>query len=130
LLEHRLEAGQTWDQRYALEPPERAAALAALRAEVRTLRARRILLDGFPATVPVAGEDLPWAYRLDAVLNLSGGPAGTTTVSSLFFAERAEAELQLVGSPEYDVVFEAQQALLDALWVFTHGPRDPGPPTE
>lgn len=128
LLEHRLAANQTWDQRYVLEPADRAAALATLRAQVRSLRARRFVFDGFPATVPVAGDDRPWAYRLDAVLNLSGGPAGTTTSSSLFFAERAEAELQLVGSPEFDVVFEAEQDLLDALWVFTYGPRDPGPP--
>lgn len=130
LLEHRLDPDQTWEQRIAREPPARAEALATLRAQVRALRARRFVFDGFPATVPVDGEEKPWAYRLDAVLSLSGDTSGSAMTSSLFFAERTEAASQLVGSPrnEFDVVFEAEQALLDALWTFTYGARDPGPP--
>jgi hypothetical protein len=34
----------------------------------------------------------------------------------------------LAGSPEYNVVFESNQKLLDALFTLTYGPRDPGPP--
>lgn len=128
LYQHTLADDETWPAVFAREPAARQAALTALRADLRTLRAKRFVFDQFRPTVPVAGEERPWAYRIDATLALSGGSAAQTTTSSLFLAERGGSETQLAGSPEFDVVFEAEQSLLDALWGLTYAPRDPGPP--
>ena len=127
LYQHTLAADEKWEDVFAKEPTARHAALTALRANLRTLRARRFVYDSFRATVPVSDEERPWAYRVDATLSLSGGTTGPRT-SSLFFAERGGGAVQLVGSQEFDLVFEAEQSLLDAMWGLTYGPRDPGPP--
>jgi hypothetical protein len=129
LYERTLRDGESWAQIFTAEPPDRAAALTALRAQLRTLRAERFVSDSFTRTVMVQGEERPWAYRVDATLALTGGGGEQLTASQLFFAPRTGGATQLVGSPEneFDVVFEAEQALLDAMWVLTHGPRDPGP---
>jgi hypothetical protein len=130
LYEHTLAEGQTWAEVFANEPPERAAALTALRTHLRTLRAQRFVSDRFSQLVPVQGENRAWAYRLDARLALTGGTTDQLTESPLFIAPRTGGSTQLVGSPEFDVLFEAEQPMLDALWVLTYGPRDPGPPAE
>lgn len=129
LYAHTLAPGETWETVLAAEPPARRAALTTLRAQLRTLRAERITADGFTPTIAVNGEERPWAYRVEATLALSGGPGGQSTTSSLFFAARDGGSLQLVGAPEFDLVFEAPQPLLDAMWALTYGPRDPGPAT-
>lgn len=130
LYQHALAPDESWETVFAREPSARQAALVALRANLRTLRARRFVFDQFRPTVPVAGEERPWAYRVDAALALTGGTGSQTTTSSLFFASRDGAEIQLVGSPEFEVVFAAEQSLLDAMWALTYGPHDPGPPGE
>jgi hypothetical protein len=43
-------------------------------------------------------------------------------------SERIGGGTQLAGSQEFNVVFEVEQTLLDALWSLTYGPRDPGEP--
>ena len=51
------------------------------------------------------------------------------TKDTVFFPERIGGNTQLVGSsdPGFDVVFEAEQPLLDAVFAITYGPHDPGP---
>ena len=128
LYQRALGEGETWDAVFAAEPSERAAALQVLRGQVRTLRAQRFVADTFTSTVPVQGEARPWALRLDATLALSGRSAEEQEIIRLFFGPRVGGSTQLVGSPQFDVTFEADQALLDAIWALTYGPRDPGPP--
>ncbi len=127
IYQRTLGDGETWEQVFSQEPPERAAALTALRSQMRTLRAQRFVSDHFTETVLVQGENRAWAYRLEVTLGLTGGPTEQLTTSQLFFAPRTGGGTQLVGSPEFDVIFEAEQPLLDALWALTYGPRDPGP---
>ncbi|HXB03087.1 MAG TPA: DUF4340 domain-containing protein [Opitutaceae bacterium] len=113
----------TWDAVLASEPADRRAALQALLAALRTLRAKDFVLDEFPSTVPVGGENRPWSYQLDTTISLaaaSGAPA-TTTTTLLSFTERISGGTQLAGSPEFGV-FEAEQPLLDALFTLTTAP--------
>lgn len=126
----QLANGETWEQALAAEPAERRAAVETLLTQLRTLRAKSFVRDEFAPTVPVAGEDRPWRYQLDATLALVGGDGAQQSVSTLFFSERAGGATQFAGAPDLQggVIFEAEQALLDALWTLTYGPRDPGPP--
>jgi hypothetical protein len=130
IYERTLEGSETWEQALANEPEARRTALLSLRDQLRTLRAQAFVLDTFPPTIPVNGEETVWSYRLDATLSLVGGDGGQATTSSLYFSERLGGSTQLVGSPDLQggVVFEATQTLLDALWTLIYGPRDPGPP--
>lgn len=104
------------------------AAIETLVAQIRTLRAKKFVRDEFTKTVVVAGEDRPWRYQLTASLSLVGGNGSQTAASTLFFSERAGGNTEYAGSPEFDVVFETEQPLLDALFTLVYGPRDPGPP--
>ncbi len=114
-----------WDSVLATEPADRRAAFKALKDALQTLRAKDFVLDEFSATVPAGGENRPWSYRLDATIALaaaaSGAPA-TTTTTQLFFTERISGGTQLAGSPEFGVVFEAEQPLLDALFTLISAP--------
>lgn len=106
------------------------ATIEALAAQLRTLRAKRFVRDEFTKTVTLAGEERPWRYRLTVTLALVGGDGAQTVKQELFFSERIGGNVQVVGSPDPDlnVVFEAEQPLLDAVFAITYGPRDPGPP--
>jgi len=103
--------------------------IESLVAQLRTLRAKKFTASEQRKTVFIAGEERPWKYRLDATLTTAGAEA-RATVSKLYFSERAGGDIQLAGSPEFNVVFEVEQPLLDALFALTYGPHDPGPPPE
>jgi hypothetical protein len=109
--------------------PAPSAAIQAVLAGLRTLRARDFEEDAFTEKVKVDGEERPWRYRLDATISLpSGEGRGQTSVSQLWLSERLGGLRQLAGSREFDAVFAVEQPLLDALWTLTYGARDPGPP--
>ncbi len=109
-------------------PP--ASAIDDLAAQLRTLRAKSFVATEFTKTVFSAGEERPWKFRLDATLAPAGGnPEARPTLTTLFFSERTGGDRQLAGSAEFNLVFEVEQPLLDALFTLTYGPRDPGPPT-
>ncbi|MCX6956259.1 MAG: DUF4340 domain-containing protein [Verrucomicrobia bacterium] len=112
----------------AAEPPARRDALEKLLAQLRAPRAKRFVQDTFTERVTVAGDDRPWSYRLDATVSLPGADQPKTR--SLLFTERVGGAQLLAGSREFDAVFEIEQPLLDALWLFVYGPRDPGVPAE
>ena len=111
----------------ALRPAARAAA-AAVRDQLRQLRARRFVADRFPADGGDAAPGRRWRYKLDATVSLpGGGSADQTSVHSLWLTERGGTE-QLAGAPEYAAVFALDQPLIDAVTDLTYGERDPGPP--
>jgi hypothetical protein len=111
-------------------PATTSTAIESLVAQLRTLRAKNFTSTEFTKTVFSAGEERPWKFRLDATLSPAGGNADARpTVTSLFFSDRAGGDRQLAGSAEFNLVFEVEQPLLDALFVLTYGPRDPGPST-
>ncbi len=127
LYTHDLTEGETWENVFAQSPPAAQGALSKLRAELRTLRAKSFVSEHFPASVEVNGSARGWRFRLDAKLALTGDNAAQIVDSTLFIADRDGGDRQLVGSPEFNVVFEAQQALLDAIWTLSYQSRDPGP---
>ncbi|MFA6288817.1 MAG: DUF4340 domain-containing protein [Opitutaceae bacterium] len=124
----QLAASETWTAALAAEPAAKRAALETLLVQLRTLRAKQFVSDAFTPTTLVDGQPKPWKYKLETTLSLGGGAGGQTTVSTLSLSERVGGGTQLAGSPEFNVVFEVDQSLLDALWTLTYGPRDPGEP--
>ena len=105
-------------------------AVAQVLSQLHTLRAKAFLLDQYADHVNAAGEDRPWRYRLEATATLVGGAGEQTSTTTLFLTPRLGGDLQVAGSPDAGInaVFSVEQPLLDALWVLTEGPRDPGPP--
>ncbi|HUJ42240.1 MAG TPA: DUF4340 domain-containing protein [Opitutaceae bacterium] len=127
LFSRQLAANETWDQALATEPEPRRTALLALLEQLRSLRAKSFVLESFPPSVEIAGEARAWKYKLEATVALVGGTGTQTAPYTLFFTERTGGGTQLAGSPERNVVFEADQKLLDALFTLTFGSHDPGP---
>ncbi|MSU23817.1 MAG: DUF4340 domain-containing protein [Opitutus sp.] len=108
-------------------PLREPTAVQTLLGQLRTLRAKNFVQDGFSEKVTVAGDERPWKYKLDATVSLpDGAGGGQTGLKSLLLTERVGGAQQLAGLPESDAVFEIEQPFLDALWVLTYGPRDPG----
>jgi hypothetical protein len=114
------------DQALVNEPA--GTPLHALAAQLRTLRARRFVQDGFADKVPAGGEERPWRYRLELTVALPAGTGEQTETETLLFTERVGGNLQIAGSEKYAALFELEQPLLDALWNVTYAKRDPGPP--
>lgn len=94
--------------------------VATLLAAIRSLRAKNIVREDYPATVLVDGAEQPWAYSLEATLD----PAPADGPLTLSLAERTGGMTQLVGSPALGLVFTVEQPVLDALWAILYGPRD------
>lgn len=107
-------------------PVPTPAAIEILATQLRTIRAKRFIRDEFTKTVTLAGEERPWKYQLTVTLSLVGGNGSQIATVQLFFSERIGGNTQLAGDPEMEVVFEAEQPLIDALFAVTYGPRDPG----
>lgn len=124
-----LAAGQTWETALATEKPDTQAAVLKLLEELRTLRARDFVRDAFAQQPEIDGQPRPWTYQLDVAIALSGaGEENPATTSTLFLGERQGGTTLLVGSAEFNTLFHATQAFLDATFALTFGPRDPGPP--
>ena len=128
LFSHQLAAGETWPQALAAEPEAKRTAVLALLEQLSSLRAKNFVLDSFPPTVEIAGEARAWKYSLEATVSLVGGTGAQTETTTLFFTERTGGGTQLAGSPspKFNVVFEADQKLIDALFALTQSPRDSG----
>jgi len=109
------------------KPTVSREAIEALALQLRTLRAKNFLRDEFVNTINLTGEEHPWRYRLDITLTLVGGTGSQTSLSTLYFSERAGGTTQYVGSPDLGLVFEAEQPFLDAIFAVVYGPKDPGP---
>ncbi|MBX3751116.1 MAG: DUF4340 domain-containing protein [Opitutaceae bacterium] len=103
-------------------------ALAGLAAQLRTVRARRFVADGFAEPNMVGGEERPWRYQVDATVALPAGTGTQTETETWHFTERVAGTLQLGGSERFAATFELEQPLLDALWRVIYADRDPGPP--
>lgn len=123
---HQLVEEETWESVIATHPPAQQASLTALLASLRTLQSQRIVADEFRDTVRVNGQTLPWRYRMNLNLSLSGDGGEQEEVFTLFLADRDGGDRQLVGAPGLSLIFEANHELIDAVWNLTYGNRDPG----
>jgi hypothetical protein len=114
-----------WDASSGAAPKEVQVVLDLL----RQVRAVRFVRDGFADRVPVAGEDRPWRYRLQATVALPGaGASEQTGTHAIMLAERSGGAEQIAGSEEFGAVFVLEQPMIDALWGLIYGNRDPGMP--
>ena len=120
---------ETWEGVLAAEPDARRKAVLGILDDLRVLRAKKFVSDGFSETVQNAGgQDRPWMYRLDATISLPGGTGGEQVSSStLWLLDRTGGSQQFAGSQEFGAVFEIEQPFLDALQALMYGPTDPGP---
>jgi hypothetical protein len=113
------------------EPAARQAALASLLQQLRVLRAKAIHTESFsPEGAVFEGTPVPWRYRLDLELSLTGGSAQTVT-SRLFATARLGGTVQYGGTDELfgGLTVELAQELVDALFALTYAAEhDPGPP--
>jgi len=125
LFARRLSDGGTWEQALAAEPEAKRTALFTILSQLSNLRAKSFVSDSFPPSVAIGGEVHPWKYSLEAAISLVGGTGGQTEAITVFFTERTGGDTQFAGSPGFNVVFEADQKLLDALFTLTHLPREP-----
>ncbi|MDP1581106.1 MAG: DUF4340 domain-containing protein [Candidatus Didemnitutus sp.] len=112
------------------ESTERRPQVVSLLGHLRALRAKSFNSPNFDvAGVEFNSVTVPWRYRLDFALTLTGGTAQTVT-SALYFTERIGGTTQLAGTADFGgVTFELTQELLDVLFALTYAPQhDPGPP--
>ena len=128
LYAHRLPDGETWNQALASETEATRTALLTILDQLANLRAKSFVFDSFPPSVEIDGESHSWRYALDASISLVGGTGGQTEAISVLFTERTGAGTQFAGSPGFNVVFEADQKLLDALFTLTHKAPDAAAP--
>ena len=121
LTKETIVAGETDEARHQT--------LLTLLENLRSLRAKRFISDAF--TIDGATHNatsVPWRYRLDLTLTLTGGSAQSVT-STLYLSDRLGGTTQLAGSEEFNVTFEVTQQMLDAIFALTYAPQhDPGPP--
>ena len=88
LFSRCLADGESWNQALAAEPEAKRTALLAVLDQLANLRAKSFVLDSFPASVEIGGEDRPWKYKLAAAISLVGGTGGQTEAITVFFTER------------------------------------------
>ena len=122
IFSRQLAADETWEQALAAETEPRRAAVRAVLEQLRSLRAQSFVLDSFPPSVEVAGEPRAWKYALEATISLVGGSGAQTDSIALSFTERTGGATQLAGSAKLNVVFVANQKLIDALFALTNSP--------
>ncbi len=117
--------GESWTDALATEPEARRTALQALLDQLPKLRAGSIVREIFPDTVIVNDRERPWAWRLDITLARDEADA-EPLARTLFIAQRGGGGEWQLGSPHpaLDLVFTAEQSLIDALWPLLY-PRDP-----
>ncbi|MDR1281278.1 MAG: DUF4340 domain-containing protein, partial [Opitutaceae bacterium] len=129
LYEHTLAPGETWEKALATEPVPRRAALAALLGQIPRIQARTITRDTFPDRITINGRERPWAWKIELTPASPTGTTPTPGTITLFVAERSGGTTWHLGSPNHDLnlVFEAPQPLIDALWALLYAERDPGP---
>jgi len=125
---HALREGETWSGSLAREEPARRGAIEALLAQLRQLTARSIIATEFTRSTFLAGEERPWAYRLETTVALGSGAGVQTTTHTLLLSERTGGGSQLAGAEDLNVVFLVEIPLMDALWTLVYGDRDPGAP--
>ena len=109
-----------------------AKAYTALLAQLRTLKAKRFTADTFsPDHAETPQGPLPWKFRLDTDLVLTGGAGDAPgTTSSLFLTERFGGTTMFAGTTDFGgVEFELTQEMLDPLFALTYAQaNDPGLP--
>ncbi len=94
---------------------EREAAQTLLEYSSR-FRVKSYLRNEFSDNFNLGDKVLPWKYLLESKISLPGGSEDQLRVFNFYFTERVGGTTQFGGSPEYDLIFESSQELIDALF--------------
>ena len=117
----------SWDaagQPVGTAPADPVTRLAGLLGRIR---ASRLVASSFSeATATPGGES--WRFRLEASAFPATPGGATPPPCTLYLTRRLGGAQQLGGAREAGLVFELEQAWIDALWPLTDGRRDPGAP--
>ena len=112
---------QDWEEPLgAHETPQRKAALFTLLESLLSLEVKNYLQTTFiDAFQPTSAPREPWVYRIDATFYLPGADSTPQKTLTLFVTRRLGGDLQVGGSPDFEMTFSLQQKLIDALFVLT-----------
>ncbi len=110
-----------WPNALSEVDEEQRAPILALLSELRKLKVKNYLKDGFTdeGYVMDAETTRPWKYRLSAEITLPGGATKRVDTRSYVFTKRRSGTLQFGGSMLHDSIFEIQQSTLDSLFELT-----------
>jgi hypothetical protein len=104
----------SWEDELAkLEEPQKEAIIDLLQS-LETFQAKAFLHNKFTSSVDFAGKTQPWSFLLEVSITPQGGDETQATPFSLHLAETTGGATLLAGSTELNLVFETDQAFLDA----------------
>lgn len=119
--------------------PHRRDALLDLQQSLRNVRVAGYLRDEYTDQyLNEAERQIPWAFRLEVTLLLTGSESNQTTGETYDLTERLSGNFIAAGSPEFDLLFQLNREMIQALepFIFT-GPLpedyerpEPVPPKE
>lgn len=124
-----LPAGVTnWETALAGLSEEKRAATNSFIAQLRNLRAKRIVAASFTSTVPGTLDNRPWTWLVEATIVLRGGVELQDTVFKLYVDDYPGGPDLLAGVPDLNLVFETGPTFIDAFNPLVFTREDPGPP--
>lgn len=107
--------------------PQQRDGLLNLRRELRTVEVAGYLVDTFTRNY-LEEEDkvVPWSFLLTVEIVLTGGEANQTETENYYLTERLSGNFVAGGSPEFNLVFRLNQAMIQALhpFIFTREPPE------
>lgn len=104
-----------WQEATAQLPESEAAAVNALLPELRSLRVDRYIRDEFSPSIEIDGQDISFAYALEADLFLAGGESPGQARIEILLTDRLGGQTVIGGSRELNVIFSLRQSMIDAL---------------
>ncbi len=102
--------------------PRRREALLDLQQSLRNVRVAGYLRDEYTDQyLNEAERQVPWAFRLEVTLLLTGSESNQTTVEHYDLTERLSGNFIAAGSPEFDLLFQLNREMIQALepFIFT-----------
>jgi len=99
--------------------PEKKANLIDLQKYFRNFRVAGYLNDRFQENYLEEDEKtIPWSYKLEISILLSGSEGGRRVEENYFLTKRLSGNFLAAGSPDFDLVFQLNQEMIDALFPF------------
>ena len=104
---------------------ERQAAQTLLEYSSR-FKVKSYLRTEFSDNFNLGDKVLPWKYLLESKISLPGGTQNQLRIYNFYFTDRIGGTTQIGGSPEYNLIFELSQELIDALFTLAFRREAPG----
>ncbi len=108
-----------------LDENERKAAQTLLEYSNR-FKVKSYLKTEFSGDFNLGDKVLPWKYLLESKISLPGGAENQLRIYNFYFTDRIGGTTQIGGSPEYNLIFELSQDLIEALYTLAFRRHVPG----